>query len=653
MKKIFLVILMAITYSVSFAQKIQIHQGPEIQSFPLSEIDSITHDGNKNVTLYYNNLFSVYSVNNVDSISIKEIGYYQVPADYLNGWDDGIVSSDNFYFILKKGDNDNGFVSYLNDKENSSLGLAIYYDNDYHVTEIVSDKGILYLDWTIEKDKVMVYSVDTTGEIMFSDEIELLSNSYNMKQTRKRAGGILSDLGQAVVGLGIVNDWSNRYNTIQNFLAGDWGATINGLGTDLAGGLIGGLIGNVPGAIIGLGIGECFNILNNRLIELGEEGVKMLLGSSQVQISDIKRVGLYTYKITLNISGLDTRPKGERWNNNQVDVKVGVFIRENNSRVTYKYKTSESQLYPINKDGSIDITLNIDKPRGTYYVAPVLIPYSYNRPHTGNIRYGNSRKLEGEVVKITKTEQNKCAYNANSKEYAIEATIDADIISLDEITSWGVEVYSLALDEEKIIYAPDSKRSHSFKFQGLMSASSLDITINGFKLRAVPFAIGRTSNDKVYGEGVDLIIKVDQDIEVSFYDCSFKETTHYDTGTGYICGAIFDVSFRVKGGANISSLKIVPVGNFYSWNGASYSSINDGDYTTTITCQHIYEAGLSGDYYCYIVVKDKNGKEYSSNNIIRLNHDGEHFVSCSLANNNSASNSRATVREQRKKLVHP
>ena len=509
MKRIFLIILVAVFSCACYAQRIKVHQANNINSFLLSTVDSITIHRNEFLRFYYNTLFSEFPVNNVDSISFVEPGYYQIPQDYLNGWDEGIVSSDSYYFVVRKAENEEGYVAYMNDGANSSLGLAIYYDNDFNVTEMVSEKGCLFFEWDNNNNKVLVYSVDTSGEVVLSDEIEL-ADLPNARRKIKRAGGFLSVVGNAIVGANTANSWVGKYNTLQNFLQGDWDSALNGLGTDFAGSLISGAIGGVPGAIIELGIGACFNYLNNSLKELGEKGVKMLLGDSQVQITNIKRTGIYSYKVTISITGLNTRPTGSHWNNKQVDVKAGIYIRENYPTVTYKYKTSESTLYPVNSDGPLSIDINIEKPRGKYYIVPVLIPYSYGRPHTSNIRYGSYEVLEGEVVQISNIKQGRCTYFDSSKEYAVEASIDADVLSSEGITSWGVEIYSLAMDlgENKIIEAPSGTQSYTFKYQDFLSETYLDKTTNSFKLSAIPYAIGKSNDDKVYGKSKSFEIKV-------------------------------------------------------------------------------------------------------------------------------------------------
>ena len=107
MKKVVLAILIVAVSSICDAQRIKVHQGNHINSFMMSEVDSITHDGNESVTVYYNSQQSNFSVNNVDSLSInsERLECYNISSEQLNGWDEGIscTSSEgrDFYIVSK------------------------------------------------------------------------------------------------------------------------------------------------------------------------------------------------------------------------------------------------------------------------------------------------------------------------------------------------------------------------------------------------------------------------------------------------------------------------------------------------------------------------------------------------------------------------
>ena len=436
----------------------------------------------------------------------QDSGYYQIPSEYLNGWDEGVVTVSDCYFVMKRDDGGQGYVGYMNDKENSTLGLAVYFDDGFNVTEVVSEQGALRID------ENYIYNIDASGNLVSFDE---LNEEKTTRRNVKRADSFLTQIGEAIPGLNNLVSWIGRYNTAREFFAGNWEKFMNGLGTDLAGTLVGSSIGGVPGAIIGLGIGESFNTLNNRRNQLDEASVNNLLGSSQVQITKIERTGLYSYNITLSLSGLSTRPTGQHWYNKQVDVMTGVYIREHYSTVTHAYKTSQSNLIPVNSDGSLTVSITINNPHETYYVAPVLIPYSGSYPLTGCIRYGAARILDVGIASIQSAKGEKCIYNGiyngDLVGYDVEASIEASIISVNEFSSWGVELYAQTpysdYLEVQVLIAPLAVGSCTLKYKDILSEEYFHKTSRKFKLRAVPFAIRKIDNDKFEGEAYDFEIK--------------------------------------------------------------------------------------------------------------------------------------------------
>jgi len=482
-------------------------------------------------------------------------GYYLIPSDYLDGWDEGVVTSSGYYLAMKRDDDGQGYVCYMNDKENSTLGLAIYFDEGFNVTEVVSEKGALRID------ESYIYYVDASGNAVSSDKI-IEENSS--RRNVMRATPVLSQIGEAMPGLNKLVTWIGRYNTARAFFAGDWEACLNGVGTDLAGTLVGGAIGGIPGAIIGLGIGECFNILNNSRKQLDDASVNMLLGSSQVGITNIKRTGIYSYDITISVSGLGTRPTGSHWYNKQVDVMTGVYVRENFPTVTHRYKTGQSELIPIDVDGTKTVSVSIDNPKGTYYVAPVLIPYSGSYLMTGCIRYGETAQLKGDMVSITNISKANCTHYNSANEYEFKASVDAEIISLKDVSSWGVVLSSLIpnYDVLKSLQAPLSSNSCTLEFNESLSDVYLIKSSNSFKLHFIPFAVGK-AGDIVYGETKELEVKPSE------LSCPDENHPHMidlglPSGTLWAC-------------CNVGSGTPEGYGNYYAWGETSPKSVYNWD----------------------------------------------------------------------------
>ena len=68
-----------ISYSQS-GDTLKVHQGTYTRSLLLSNVDSITHDGDQFVSIYHDEQMASYSVENIDSIVIRPAlgGCYQI-----------------------------------------------------------------------------------------------------------------------------------------------------------------------------------------------------------------------------------------------------------------------------------------------------------------------------------------------------------------------------------------------------------------------------------------------------------------------------------------------------------------------------------------------------------------------------------------------
>ena len=457
-----------------------------------------------------------------NSVAIHGTGYYKIPDEYLDGWDEGVITSDKHYFFIKSDTATNGYIAYMNDSVNSTLGLAMYFDESFNVTKMLFDEGMLRIYRSEDTNKALVSFVDSLGTILFEEEVDLSSDqTRSMPLELTRAGGVsISQVTQGVIDAKSAYD---RLGTLGDAVAGDWSSALEGLGTDLAGGLIGGAIGGLPGAVVGLLIGESFNYLRGKSDKLEEDGVKLMLGSSDVSISEIKRTGIYSYVVKVNVSNLATRPYGQVLNK-QTDVKVGLYIRENFRTVTHKYKTGESAMYPIDSDGTIEIPITVNKANGLYYVAPVLLPYrQYSTGGTtdlfGYIRYGDVKKLEGDVFDIQTIEPGKCSYSSASKDYTFDVEVCVSMLCPDDVSSWGIDLsvwrYQLSMDDvvsRKVgtIDYPLSS-SYTLKYEGHLPSTYLDESNDCFSLRATPFAV-TNKGERVEGTPKSFTVKVSNDL---------------------------------------------------------------------------------------------------------------------------------------------
>ena len=287
---------------------------------------------------------------------------------------------------------------------------------------------------------------------------------------------------------------------------------------------------------------------------------------------------------------------------------------------------------------------------------------AYFKDHiTGKVLYAkNIRNFTTSSIPVTissfvqtNSYYSESGYSNNGRTYKYKymTSIKVEISTFDGISDWGY--YLVSDNGNRIAYSMMSRgTSRCDDILSIFSNSSSTIArVGGY----VKYQSDNTAN---YTNPNEYNLEYNDDIELSFYDCSFKEVTHFfdETKNSYRCGAIFDVYFRVKGAKNLTSLSIVPFGNFLSWESSkTYTTITDGDYMSTITCKYIYEYGLYGNFYCFLLAKDLDGKEHYSKNIIKMDHDGYHFTSTVVAEYESLNNS-SQARQRVKSatpLIHP
>ena len=157
-----------------------------------------------------------------------------------------------------------------------------------------------------------------------------------------------------------------------------------------------------------------------------DEAVKLLLGSSKTEIVSIKRLGIYTYLVKVGVSNLATRPFG-KVTNKQIDVKVGLYVRENFNTVNDKYKTLETEKYFITSDGVVEFTVEVGKANGIYFAAPVLVPYK-TMELKGYARYGEVEKMEGDVFDLKDINSGNCSKNTESSGYKFNVEVGASML---------------------------------------------------------------------------------------------------------------------------------------------------------------------------------------------------------------------------------
>lgn len=226
----------------------------------------------------------------------------------------------------------------------------------------------------------------------------------------------------------------------------------------------------------------------------------------------------------------------------------------------------------------------------------------------------------------TNSYHNKSGYTNGVRTFAYKfmTTLKVELTSFDDIMDWGY--YYINEEGNRIAYSMMNRNSLRCDDVLEYYSNKPETTI-----RLGCYVKYLSVGDKAfYSDPQSYNLTYNDDVELAFTDCSFVGITHDNSLGYYRCGVTFDVDFKVQGSQNLTSIVILPYGNFLSWNASSYNSPADGDYSTTITNQYLYEYGLYGNFYCFLYAKDVDGNEYYSDNVIRMYHDGLHFTACAV-----------------------
>ena len=441
-----------------------------------------------------------------DSTEYVAKGYYEIPKEYIKDWDTGILTTDKHYFLVRKDSASNGYECYMNDSINSTKGVAMYLDAENKLTRMIFAEGMFDIEYNDSLNQAYICYVDSAGGLVAEKVIDLPTepNSRSLMLTRSSA----STIGDIVEGVIDGKGYIDNLGTLGDFVSGDWENAFTSLGIDAAGGLIGAAVGGVPGAIVGFAIGEMINYLRDQGEKLDEMNVQLLLGDSNVQIYEVKRTGIYTYKVKVVASRLFTA-------NKNVSFRMGLYIRENFNTVNDRYHTFATETYVIADDGAREFTVNVTNANGTYFAVPVLIPY--RQYSTGTItelpgfkRYGGVVKLEGDLCRINSVSPGKCVKNGS--DYDFDVKVSGVLLCTDDVRSWGVDlyVYQVLNDyrEQKVgtIEYPLSSSSYTLSFEGSVPERFLYKDDNHFDMRAVPFAIS-DRGERVVGKAQTFTLK--------------------------------------------------------------------------------------------------------------------------------------------------
>ena len=376
---------------------------------------------------------------------VQKRGYTNIPKQFLEGWDDGIITMDKSYFVVKKDTVENEYICYMNDSVNSTAGLVMYLDADLNFKKMVFEEGTLLVEDRPDSEGKYVCFVDTAGNVKSEENIQKSFQTINNipNSTRAVPHWVIALFNASINAY----DAYGKYCLIGTAATGNWDLFFQNLTSDAIAGIFGFAIGGVPGAVISIGLTELFNAIITANEKQDLEAPGIFLGQTNAEIVDIQRTGVYTYMVKVNVTGMATRPLMQA-SKKRAEVKVGIYYRKNFSAINGQYKDGESNMYQIDGNGTIEIPLTFEEANATYFIATVLLPYfpsssggSYN--FKSFRRYGESTVVNKEFpLNIESVNPRNCTRHSDSKNYTFDVEISSSIFTVKQIKSWGVELYA-------------------------------------------------------------------------------------------------------------------------------------------------------------------------------------------------------------------
>jgi len=322
MKKLLLAILIIAVSSACYAQRIKFHQGNHINSFLLSDVDSITHDGNESVAVYYDYQVLHFPINNVDSLSInsEKLDCFNISSEQLNGWDEGVFSISNgnedFYIVSKTNDDEDGKGSVticINSFSNEVLEKTInfIFNNEGNLQEIITldyqFKAQKHLDefiFTVYKDGEYVGSFNVPCEIINNNGNDAYTSARRISQLL-RSNSIFN--GKVEIILPKIKNFAGKAVELLKPAGDALGTAINlnegKYGDILMDFLVGGLVGL---ADLPVTAGIIAEEGTKRLLKyFYEQDIKKLIGDAKIEITSVKRISETAICLILNM--VDTK----------------------------------------------------------------------------------------------------------------------------------------------------------------------------------------------------------------------------------------------------------------------------------------------------------------------------------------------------------
>lgn len=499
MNRILLVILLSTVTIFCCAQRIKVHQGNNINSFLLSDVDSITHDGNETVTVYFNSHLYEFTVDNVDSLSINSemIECHNIISEQLNGWDEGIFAISNneedFYIVSKTDSDEDGkemVIVSISSFSNENLDEAVnfIFDIDGNLQEIVTAgyqfkayKNQDEFNFIVYKNNEYVGSFNVACEVIHGN------GSDTSVYGSRRKSPFFNSIGE--ISLPKISDFAGKAGRLLNGLGDALGFVTNldegKYGEVLLDFVVGGTIGLADLPLIATVLTA--EGIKSLLKYFYEQDKRRLLGDAQIEITSVKRTSETAITVEGTISNVSSIPPIIIVGSDVYNPKYNAYIKDISNTVYWGIaegksgqpgmhrNDNSSGTLPIT-DGNFSYTFYLDRvPGQVLYFRPFLAPEISMQSIYSCIRYGERKEFVDTDVKLSNFKQIECNHKEDGT-YSAIFTIDGSISGLfQELSGWGFEVKTKTGSFRKRF---DAKENVEDYYPPLEKSFTCDVTFN-------------------------------------------------------------------------------------------------------------------------------------------------------------------------------
>lgn len=396
--------------------------------------------------------------------------YYKIPANELNGWDEGFYYANEYgtvcpYYIVSSTDSVNGdIIVCLNETSNmdAEKSLIFHFSKEGDVLKVLFSG--YHFEAQSEDDKVNFVIYDTEGNAMGGFSVPYVKID-TMAITRSPFFNSKGELSKSKT-----LKFAEFMEKGANVLGNAWNLSAGNYGEVVADFLLGTMTGSVKSIFARMFVPQAAKEI------LGwhyEETKHSFMGNADIQISSVKRTSETNITIEGKISNISSIPPSRLvvadgqigYTSNKV--YYGIAVGKNAYPGLYMNENC-TDLQMVTKE-DFSFTFYMEEISGEeLYFRPFLIPESKIQlegdllpDFLTCIRYGEAKRFVDMTVELSNFKQVKCEKHGD--EYNVQFTIDGKIPELfDDLAGWGIKVSAKSKSKDWGLYYATKENPESY-----------------------------------------------------------------------------------------------------------------------------------------------------------------------------------------------